>query len=155
MRKRNVCIWSFAAYCALMIWLLFGREQYHTVSDYWQQVALNFNPVPFETIVRFVGFLVGDYSDALKRHAIVNLVGNVIMFVPLGFFLALLWERFRPLWRCLLWGGLIIVCVELTQLFALVGSCDFDDLMLNVVGIGMGYGLYRLVSSEADGARQK
>ena len=82
MRKRNVCIWSFAAYCALMIWLLFGREQYHTVSDYWQQVALNFNPVPFETIVRFVGFLVGDYSDALKRHAIVNLVGNVIMFLP-------------------------------------------------------------------------
>ena len=85
MRKRNVCIWSFAAYCALMIWLLFGREQYHTVSDYWQQVALNFNPVPFETIVRFVGFLVGDYSDALKRHAIVNLVGNYVCISAFGY----------------------------------------------------------------------
>jgi glycopeptide antibiotics resistance protein len=89
--------------------------------------------------------LVGNYSDGLKRHALVNLVGNVIMFVPLGFFAAKLWEGFRPLWRCLLWGGLIIVCVELIQLFALVGSCDFDDLMLNVLGIGLGYGLYRWV----------
>ena len=145
MKKRNVCIWIFTAYCALMIWLLFGRERYHTVPDYWQQVALNFNPVPLETIIRFVGFLVGDYSDVLKHHAIVNLVGNVVMFVPLGFFPALFWKQFRPLWRCLLWGGLIIVCVELTQLFTLVGSCDLDDLMLNLVGIAMGNGLYRLL----------
>ena len=146
MKKRNVRLWCFMAYCALMAWLLFGRERYDAVPDYWQQVASNINPVPLETVVRLVGFLVGNYSDALKRHAMVNLVGNVIMFVPLGFFLPLLWKRFRPVWSCLLWGGMIIVCVELTQLFALVGSCDVDDLLLNLVGIGMGYGLYRAMN---------
>lgn len=145
MKGRKVCFWTFVGYCALMAWLLFGRERFPAPLGYWQQVADNINPQPFETIVRFVGLLTGNVSDGLKRHAIVNLVGNVIMFVPLGFFPALLWRRFRPLWRCLLQGGAIIVCVELIQLFALVGNCDFDDLLLNVIGIGLGYGLYHLV----------
>ena len=145
--KRKVCYVCFGAYCALMIWLLFGRERFAAPMGYWQQLAENFNPRPFETIDRFVGFLIYDYSAGLKRHAVINLVGNVIMFVPLGFFTAALWKAFRPLWRCLLLGSGIIVCVELMQLFALVGSCDFDDLMLNVVGIGLGYGLYRLFES--------
>ena len=139
MKKRTVYIYLFAAYCALMAWLLFGRERYDA-----ELIAQNFNPMPLETIMRFVRLLIGDYSAALKRHAVVNLVGNVVMFVPLGYFTSLLWERFRPLWRCLLWGAGIIVCVELIQLFALVGSCDLDDLILNVVGIGIGYGLCRV-----------
>ena len=150
MKHRNGWLCAFVLYCGLMAWLLFGRERFAAPMGYWQQVLANINPVPFETISRFVGFLVHDYADGLKRHAIVNLVGNVIMFVPLGFLPALLWKRFRPLWRCLLWGGAIVVCVELTQLFALVGSCDFDDLMLNLVGIGLGYGLYRLTQRRGE-----
>ena len=144
--KRKVYYVCFGAYCALMIWLLFGRDRFDAPMGYWAQVLENINPRPFQTIDQFIGFLIYDHSGGLKRHAVINLVGNVIMFVPLGFFTAELWKPFRPLWRCLLLGAGIIVCVELTQLFALVGSCDFDDLMLNVVGIGLGYGLYRLVN---------
>lgn len=140
MKRRILCYSFFVAYCALMLWLLFGRQQYEV-----GQSVNNFNPVPLETVTRFVKILAGDYSPGLKRHAVVNLVGNVIMFVPLGYFTALLWKAFRPLWRCLLLGGGIIVCVELTQLAARVGSCDFDDLLLNVIGIGLGYGLLQLV----------
>ena len=139
MRKRRICFILFAAYCALMVWLLFGRPQYDS-----SQAVENFNPMPFQTIKRFWGVLVGDYGPGLKRHAVINLVGNVIMFVPLGFFTALLWKSFRPLWRCALLGGGIIVCVELSQFLARVGSCDFDDLLLNVLGICIGYGLFRI-----------
>jgi glycopeptide antibiotics resistance protein len=133
----------FAAYCALMVWLLFGRARYE-----FEEMAQNFNTVPFATIMRFVRLLIGDYSLALKRHAVVNLVGNVIMFVPLGYFPPLLWEQLRKLWKCLLWGGAVIVCVELTQLTARVGRCDIDDLLLNMIGIAMGCGLYRLIVRE-------
>ena len=139
MKGRRVYLIAFAGYCALMVWLLFGRERYAL-----SQVTANINPMPLETILRFIHVLVGDFSADMKRHAVVNLVGNVVMFVPLGFFAALLWRPFRPLWRCALLGGGIIVCVELTQLLIRVGSCDFDDLLLNVVGICMGYGLLRL-----------
>ena len=146
--KRKVYYVCFGAYCALMIWLLFGRDRFDAPMGYWAQVLENINPRPFQTIDQFIGFLIYDHPVGLKRHAVINLVGNVIMFVPLGFFTAELWKLFRTLWRCLLLGAGIIVCVELTQLFALVGSCDFDDLMLNVVGIGLGYGLYRLVNGK-------
>lgn len=142
--KRKVCFLGFCAYFALMCWLLFGRDRFAAPMGYWQQVLENINYRPFETIDQFVGSLIHDSAPGLKQHAVVNLVGNVIMFIPLGFFTATLWKAFRPLWKCLLLGAGIILCVELTQLFALVGSCDFDDLLLNVVGIGLGYGLYRL-----------
>lgn len=140
MKGRRICVWIFAVYCALMVWLLFGRVQYAP-----SQVVENVNPVPLETIMRFCRVLMGDFPTDMKRHAVVNLVGNVIMFVPLGFFTSLLWQRFRPLWRCALLGGGMIVCVEVTQLLIRVGSCDFDDLLLNVVGICLGYGFMRLV----------
>ena len=145
MKGRKVCFWIFVAYCALMAWLLFGREQYDLT-----QAVENFNPVPLETVLRFCRVLAGDFSPDMKRHAVVNLVGNVVMFVPLGFFTSLLWKKFRPLWRCALLGGGIIVCVELTQFVTRVGSCDFDDLLLNVIGICMGYGLMRLFRSRGD-----
>ena len=144
MKVRRVLFWIFVAYCALMAWLLFGREQYAS-----SQSAENFNPVPLETVLRFFRVLVGDFSPDMKRHAVINLAGNVVMFVPLGFFTGVLWKKFRPLWRCALLCGGIIVCVELTQFFTRVGSCDFDDLLLNVIGICMGYGLMRLVRCRA------
>lgn len=141
--KRKVCMLAFAAYCVLMACLLFGRERCD-----WQQAVANVNLVPFQTIERYVRLLTGDYSDHLRWHAVVNLVGNVVMFLPLGFLPPILWKKFRPLWRCLLRGTAIIILVELVQLFALVGSCDVDDLLLNVIGIALGYGVYRLFSTK-------
>ena len=143
MRKQTVYRAAFVAYSVLMLWLLFGRERFESPVGYWQQVRQNLNPVPFDTISRYAQVLISDCSEGLKRHAVINLVGNVIMFVPLGFLTSALWKNFRPLWRCLLWGSAIIICVELVQLFALVGSCDVDDLLLNDLGIGLGYGLCR------------
>ena len=147
MRVRRINLCYFAGYCALMLWLLFGRERYASADGYWHLLNDRFNPVPFETILRFVNVLTGDFSGEMKWHAVVNLFGNVIMFVPLGYFTAKLWSRFRPLWRCALYGAGIIVCVELLQLVTLLGTCDFDDLLLNVIGICAGYGLYRMTET--------
>ena len=140
MKRRRLYLCAFVGYCVLMAWLLFGRERYAP-----SQMTLNFNPMPLETILRFIHVLVGDFSAGMKRHAVINLVGNVVMFVPLGFFTSMLWRQFHPLWRCALLGGGIIVCVELTQLLSRVGSCDSDDVLLNVVGICLGYGLLRWI----------
>lgn len=138
-------IWTavFMAYCALMLWLLFDRAGYVEGIPYSEQ--LKWNLIPFETITRFIRLL--DSSDpALRNHAVINLFGNVIMFIPLGFCLPMLWERLRKLWKVLLTTALIITLVELTQLLTLVGSCDTDDLILNVLGTAIGYGLHKLFS---------
>ena len=45
-------------------------------------------------------------------------------------------------------GSTIITAVELTQLFTLLGSCDIDDLILNVVGAAVGYGLFKCLTKK-------
>ena len=67
------------------------------------------------------------------------------MFIPLGFLLPCLWPRLRSFGRFLPAIVAIIVVIELTQLFTLLGSCDIDDLLLNTIGAVIGFGLLRLV----------
>lgn len=129
-----------------MALLLFGRIRFVIQADYWNTLSQHLSLTPFRTIRLFENVLAGDYSASLRRGAVVNLLGNIVMFLPLGFLPPLLWKPFQKWWKMLLWGGLIIVGVELVQLFALVGNCDIDDLLLNVAGIGIGYGLYRLLT---------
>ena len=43
----------------------------------------------------------------------------------------------------------IITAVELIQLFTLVGSCDVDDLILNVIGSAIGYGFHKAANKPA------
>ena len=41
--------------------------------------------------------------------------------------------------RVLLTTAAVITAVEVFQLFTLVGSCDIDDLILNVIGAALGF----------------
>lgn len=68
------------------------------------------------------------------------LVGNVVMFIPFGFFIALLWRGWR--WRRALGLGLCLSgCIECWQL--LVGRAfDVDDLWLNTLGVLGGFWLW-------------
>lgn len=65
------------------------------------------------------------------------LLGNIIMFVPFGFFSALLWRGYT--WkRALLTGFCITAFVECWQLC--VGRAfDIDDIILNTLGVFCGY----------------
>ena len=131
-----------------LIWGLTHREKNEPATNRQElmgTLSQHLSLQPFHTIRLFANVLLGNFSDASRRSAIVNLVGNVILFLPLGFLPPLLWKSFQKRWKCLLWGGLIIICVEVCQLFLLVGNCDIDDLLLNLVGIAMGYGFYSLI----------
>ena len=138
--------WSkllFVGYCALMLWLLYGQRIGQAGSGtYWQQLKSHIVYTPFETIRRFLWVL--RYSDqpGMIRHAVVNLAGNVIMFVPLGCLAPCIWKKLQKFGRHFLTMVLIIVIIELTQLFTLLGSCDVDDLMLNLVGTTIGFVLW-------------
>lgn len=138
MKKNRIWIVIFGLYCAVMLWLLFDRAGYETGIPYWSQ--LKFNLVPFHTIRLF--------WDALRLHtyrtaAVINLLGNVVMFIPLGFLLPRAFPRLDRLWKTLLIAAAIIIAVEITQLFTLLGTCDIDDLILNLLGAFIGYGFYK------------
>lgn len=141
MASKRIWFVIFGLYCALMLWLLFARPGYAEGIPYGEQ--LRWNLIPFETIARFLRMLHSS-DPGLQRHAVINLIGNVIMFIPLGFCLPVLFQRQRKLWAVLLTTALVIILVELTQLITLVGSCDTDDLILNILGAAIGYGIFKI-----------
>ena len=132
----------FAVYSAIMLWLLFDRVGGIEGMDYWKQIRANLNLEPFHTIRLFLNVL---DQQAYSSAAIINLGGNVIMFIPLGFFLPRVFPALRNFWLTIFATALIIIAVELTQLFTLLGTCDIDDLILNVIGAAIGYGAHTLI----------
>ena len=69
---------------------------------------------------------------------------NVLMFVPLGIFLPLLWKPFRKLWRALLFGFGTSLMIELLQIFT-YRSTDINDLMTNTFGTLVGWCIARML----------
>ena len=141
MRNRRMNTALFLAYCALMLWLLFDRPGYEPGIPYWEQAAEHLNLIPFRTLRLFGELLVSGVRSYI-RMAVINLGGNVIMFIPLGFLLPRVFPHLTSLPRVLLVTAVLITAVEITQLFTLVGSCDIDDLILNVIGSAIGYGFH-------------
>jgi len=94
-----------------------------------QKGAPNF--LPFKSIYRYVsgrnGFIIGT----------LNLVGNIVLLVPVGFLLLLLLPGLH--WKKLV---LLAVCcglaLELTELLFEVGIFDVDDILLNAIGVVLG-----------------
>lgn len=70
------------------------------------------------------------------------LLGNIGMFLPIGFSAALLWRKPRW-WKSMSAGFLCSVLIEFVQFF--IGrSTDIDDVILNTTGALLGYGLFLL-----------
>ena len=86
------------------------------------------NLVPFQTF-------------CLSGVLLYTLLGNIIMFLPFGFFPALLWRGYT--WKRALVTGLCVTgFIECWQL--IVGRAfDIDDLMLNTLGTLCGFWLWK------------
>jgi glycopeptide antibiotics resistance protein len=67
------------------------------------------------------------------------------MFIPSGIVLPIIYKRLDTFLKVLLAGGSISLCIEVIQLPFSVRATDIDDLILNVVGVVMGYGIYALI----------
>ena len=139
-RKLNIAL--FCIYSAIMLWLLFHRAGGIEGMPYWDQIRANLNLKPFHTIRLFLNVIT---RPSYGNSALFNLGGNVILFIPLGFFLPRVFPALKKFRSTILATALIITAVELTQLFTLLGSCDIDDLILNIIGAAIGYGFHKLI----------
>ena len=96
--------------------------------------------------------LVGMMSDVL------NSILNVLLFVPLGFFLPLLCKSFHKAKNTLLFGFCSSFVIELLQLFA-HRKTDVNDLITNTLGTFFGFLLASLILKKrtvgVDGSRSE
>ena len=127
----------FLIYVAGLCYFLFFAENYGRILG---QENYRYNLVPFREIERF-----WTYRDELGIHSFYNLAGNILGFVPAGFFIPILWENKRGFFftACVTFDMSLLV--EILQIVLRVGSFDVDDLILNTLGGMLGYLLLTLV----------
>lgn len=106
---------------------------------YMQRDWVSTNAVPFKTISGYLQ--VNEYLNGWDSIAISNLLGNIFLFSPFGFFVPLFWRRMDS-FTAIVFMGLAVTCfIEGTQYF--IGrSTDIDDIMLNTIGVVIGYGVF-------------
>ena len=123
-------------------------NMFYVIVDRWKTgIKLSFvdkpNLIPFKTIIEYVGS-VQTIHDWFGK----NLAVNIIMFMPCGFLTPLFLKR-NEIWHILIVGIILSVIVEMLQALLGVGTVDIDDVILNTVGLLLGFGIYKLIYSVA------
>ena len=77
-----------------------------------------------------------------KKHLLAEVILNVVLFLPVGFLLPVVWEKAR-LRHAVLAGAAFSAIIEVSQLLTRRGWFEFDDMIHNALGAAIGYGLYR------------
>lgn len=95
----------------------------------------NANLIPFKTIL---GYLLGEPT---WRIAMRNLLGNVVLLIPFGFLLTSMYQKIK--WVSVLLIGVFVgIILELLQVIFKSGILDIDDVILNSLGVIIGYLLF-------------
>lgn len=95
-----------------------------------------------------------DFAEYGKLRGPINLVPfstfgsltyslNILMFMPLGFLLPLIWKEYRKMWKVALTGLGFSLAIGFLQLFC-KRATDIDDLITNTVGTLIGYVIWIL-----------
>lgn len=112
----------------LLYWMFFGFGRRGFDTYYY-------NIIPFKTIYEYT--VIGNFPVNLL---LINMIGNIAVFVPFGMLLPILWgdKRLR-VFLCFECGLLFL---EALQMITRRGIFDVDDIILNSLGMLLGYGIY-------------
>ncbi len=104
------------------------------------------NLIPFVTMF--------DYDGSI-RDILINIPGNIAMFIPTGIMLPLIYKNMDSMKKVVLTGLLISLCIEIIQLPFSVRASDIDDLILNTIGCLIGWSITALVRRMCRSVRTK
>jgi glycopeptide antibiotics resistance protein len=140
-KKTLIKIVLFIIYIVALSYLLFVAESMGR-SD----VHFGVNLVPFAEIRRYITRI----STIGVMYVGINLLGNIIVMIPFGYALPSLFGagRKRPILYVFV-GMLFSILIEFSQYLTHTGTCDVDDVILNTVGVILGYLLYSVSHRKA------
>lgn len=124
LRQRN-----FNQFIAILIFALYSIAVFSvvgvpTVGTF--KVDFGFNFIPLIDIV----------NSPLEYTK--NTILNIILFIPLGFFVPTIWKNYRSIKTMFFMGLALSVCIEILQIFTF-RLTDIDDLITNTIGTVIGY----------------
>lgn len=117
----------------MLLFILYVMCLFEIVTIQDQNYGLS-NYIPFKEIFRY---------EIGSRLFIKNIIGNILLFLPYGYFAAD-YLRSKKLWLICFLTMLVSLTIELVQL-NIGRTFDIDDIILNTFGGMFGYFLYRLM----------
>ncbi len=128
------------AYMIFISWRLF----FYAFGSYYRSYSTlpEYNLIPFKTIKN----LIVNYRYFEFEVWIYNLFGNIAAFIPFGLLQPVVLGVKRKFAATIGFSLLFLLAAETAQLVFRVGVFDVDDLILNMVGVIMGYFGYRFIS---------
>ena len=92
-------------------------------------------------------FFLFDYE--IRREALINLIGNTAMFLPLGIVWPSVFHKLDTHRKVIASGVATSLAIEILQLPFFDRVSDIDDLILNSLGFLTGYGIFLLFKAIA------
>lgn len=123
----------FICYILLLIKILFLSRISHLEHR-------SINLIPFYSIMEYVS----GSSANIRAFAFGNVVGNIVIFIPLGAYL-LLFKNDKRVITNLLFIFIVSLFVEIIQGILGIGASDIDDIILNCLGGLIGILGYKLL----------
>ncbi len=137
-KSKRIVIWvCFLAYLFALFYVLFFAEAFGRKGDVEEY---RYNLTLFQEIGRY--FRLGITSNLFM----INVVGNIVAFIPFGMFLPMLFAKCKNILLTALLSLEFSILIEVTQIVSKVGSFDVDDLLLNTLGGVCGVMLFYAIS---------
>jgi len=136
-------------YLMILIGILFLSDREYrvpTVISLLYNLRYSTNFIPFYTIGNYIiAWIKGTVNQST---IIINIVANILIFAPMGMLLPTLFAKLRRKKTFLITMLIMLICVELIQFLFGVGSCDIDDIILNMTGAYIFYNIWKLKGSQ-------
>ena len=139
LRKRKI---ASRFYREVLLYLFF----FFLVGVTSQTVLCSLHEFSLANVGKRLNFMPGAILSQMRvspYSVIIGFLGNILVFLPLGFLAPMLWRR-MGFWKTAAGGALLSLSYEILQL-PLDRSTDIDDLILNTAGVMLGYLLFLLV----------
>ena len=125
----RIFILPYTIFLLYLMFLGFGREQHEA-----NIVRL----LPFVSTILFV------QNTTSWESIIINLLGNIIMFIPFGF-LGWLNGKYFSFKKLIVDFLSVLIIVEALQYLTRLGVFDIDDLALNSLGVWIGFQMRKFI----------
>ena len=134
-------LWAiFIIYCFVVIYMVFLSREFRTQYSHAYYFKHFTNFVPFKTILNYIAM----YKNGYQALSIYNLLGNFVLFLPMGALLPCVFRglnRFGRVVPCIL---VMVITIEVLQFVLRVGIIDVDDVIFNLIGAMLGYGIIKI-----------
>ena len=127
----RIFILPYTIFLLYLMFLGFGREQHEA-----NIVRL----LPFVSTILFV------QNTTSWESIIINLFGNIIIFIPFGF-LGWLNAKYFSFKKLIVDFLSVLIIVEALQYLTRLGVFDIDDLALNSLGVWIGFQMRKFIDN--------